>query len=552
MTRAIRITITLLIVSALVGGMIALAASAKEPPTELYVRTVPAGAAVIVDGKCVGKSDNLFEVEPGPRKIDVALDGFEPGHKEVTIPSARIKRVVFKLKKQADPPTDNILTNPGAEAGDKTPDAWEQGAAIPGVKYSWDKKVAFEGKASLCIEKTAQRYFPIVSWSQTVERKGDAPSMELSSQVKADKMSKAILDVVFLEKNDKWISHKWASYIGSKKEGRPPADHDWKRYSGKVDIPPGTIKMVVGLQVYGPGKVWFDDVRLEEVKEKAETSSSKKDSPDAMIALVEDFFRHNFRDVTSRKTLEWGDIEKHPNGNRSIRYKYLATFHQNPEKVVVNQIFTFDADGKFVDYKNVEEPQEKDGVNRNKSAAHAKVERRAVGKKVADFPEAVDLSTPESAWAAFHRAYGRMDVEGIAKVVWGKPGPVQFERQERLWKQADPEELAIYNKALLEAECVEVLTYRDDLAAVISHLPFPPGKGRHPYSSRLIIRIDGKWKNLGEDRCPTLEAARAGFEKKKILHWAHFSSIKQEHETDKPKADLVTPVQKPVPLAGRD
>jgi hypothetical protein len=155
----------------------------------------------------------------------------------------------------------SILKNSGIEAGDKTPDGWQKGAAIPGVKYSWDRQVAFEGKASLSIEKTAQRYFPIAQWSQTVERQGDQPALLVSAQVKAKNMTKAIVDVVFLDANSEWISHKWVAYIGIQKEGDPPADHDWKPYSGKVEIPPQTKRLLIGLQVYGPGKVWFDDVR---------------------------------------------------------------------------------------------------------------------------------------------------------------------------------------------------------------------------------------------------------------------------------------------------
>ena len=155
----------------------------------------------------------------------------------------------------------NILNNSECESGDQSPESWEQGANIPGVKYLWDKNVAFEGKASLCIKKTAKRFFPIADWSQTVARTGDAPNLEVSTQVKAQKMTKAILDVVFLDKDGQWISHKWAAYIGSKQKGQPPADHDWKKYSGTVNIPAGTAKLRIGLQVYGPGKVWFDDVQ---------------------------------------------------------------------------------------------------------------------------------------------------------------------------------------------------------------------------------------------------------------------------------------------------
>jgi hypothetical protein len=162
--------------------------------------------------------------------------------------------------------TDSLLANSNAEDGDKTPDAWQQGAPIPGVKYSWDKKVASEGKASLCIEKTANRYFPVAQWSQTVDRTGNLPKLEVSAQVKARKMTKAIIDVIFYDKQGNWISHQWASYIGAKQPTDPPADHDWKKYTGTVDIPAGTEKICIGLQDYGPGKVWFDDIQANYVK----------------------------------------------------------------------------------------------------------------------------------------------------------------------------------------------------------------------------------------------------------------------------------------------
>ncbi len=161
----------------------------------------------------------------------------------------------------AVPASQNILTDSGIENGGDKPDNWEQGAAIDGVTYFWCKSEAFEGKASLCIEKTAERDFPIAQWLQTVNRQGDRPALRVSAQVKADKMTKAVLDVLFLDEHGNWVSHKWAAYIGSKAGGDPPASHDWKLYCGTVPIPKEAKKICIGLQVYGPGKVWFDDVR---------------------------------------------------------------------------------------------------------------------------------------------------------------------------------------------------------------------------------------------------------------------------------------------------
>ncbi|MEN6451307.1 MAG: M56 family metallopeptidase [Thermoguttaceae bacterium] len=71
-----------------------------------------------------------------------------------------------------------------------------------------------------------------------------------------------------------------------------------------------------------------------------------------MKSLVEDFFRHNFRDVTSRETMEWGEVIKTNDGNYSIRYKYRAKIWYKETKIIT-QDFTFDKQGKFVSVKDV-------------------------------------------------------------------------------------------------------------------------------------------------------------------------------------------------------
>lgn len=72
-----------------------------------------------------------------------------------------------------------------------------------------------------------------------------------------------------------------------------------------------------------------------------------------MMGRVEDFFMHNFRDITSRKSLEWGDVEKHPDGSRSIRYMFEARIWDK-ESMIGNQVFTFDKQGEFRRAKTVE------------------------------------------------------------------------------------------------------------------------------------------------------------------------------------------------------
>jgi RNA polymerase sigma-70 factor (ECF subfamily) len=161
---------------------------------------------------------------------------------------------------------DNILQNAGFEEGDKTPKHWSQGADIDGVQYIWDKENGKQGKASACLHKTAQRYFPIAQWYQVVDRKGEKPALRVAAQVKAEGVTKAIIDVIFLDEKDEWIEHHWAVYIGAKDPKDPSVSHDWKEYTGRVAIPQSAKKIQIALQIYGPGKVWFDDLRAEYTK----------------------------------------------------------------------------------------------------------------------------------------------------------------------------------------------------------------------------------------------------------------------------------------------
>ena len=72
---------------------------------EIYVHSMPPGAEVLVDGESLGKTDDLFEVSSGRRKVEVKLDGYETRQKTVTVPATRIKRVEFELKRQV--PSNN-------------------------------------------------------------------------------------------------------------------------------------------------------------------------------------------------------------------------------------------------------------------------------------------------------------------------------------------------------------------------------------------------------------------------------------------------------------
>ncbi|MGO9115084.1 MAG: LamG-like jellyroll fold domain-containing protein [Thermoguttaceae bacterium] len=73
--------------------------TSPTPTTRLYVRTIPPGAEVRLDGKPAGKSDDLFMVPAGVQKmtIEVELDGHYPERQEVQIGGGRITRVELKM-----------------------------------------------------------------------------------------------------------------------------------------------------------------------------------------------------------------------------------------------------------------------------------------------------------------------------------------------------------------------------------------------------------------------------------------------------------------------
>jgi RNA polymerase sigma factor (sigma-70 family) len=184
----------------------------------------------------------------------------------------------------------SILANGGFERGDagtEAPASWKQGADIDGVAYRWDRTVAHDGKASLHLEKTAQRFFPIAQWFQTVDRAGRSPRLKVSAFVLADTVTKAVVDVQFITQEGQG-NHTWAAFIGAKQAGDPPVTHPWKKYTGVVDIPAGTKQIIVALQIYGPGNVWFDDVEAEYTQEPVTDATASNSAPPAAEAADAD------------------------------------------------------------------------------------------------------------------------------------------------------------------------------------------------------------------------------------------------------------------------
>ncbi|MCY2932288.1 MAG: hypothetical protein NTV86_22905, partial [Planctomycetota bacterium] len=83
------------------------------------------------------------------------------------------------------------------------------------------------------------------------------------------------------------------------------------------------------------------------------TVAGKEALKGKLVQWVEKFFSENYRDITARKTLEWGEPEVTAEGNLAIRYKFLATIW-NKDQTIIDQRFTFSADGEYLSAETIE------------------------------------------------------------------------------------------------------------------------------------------------------------------------------------------------------
>jgi len=83
-----------------------------------------------------------------------------------------------------------------------------------------------------------------------------------------------------------------------------------------------------------------------------------------MIGYVEDYFMDNDNGLTARKPLAWSDPTTDDKGNVTITYKYDASFRDG-DRWVIEDRFTFDKNGKFVEVKNLsKEPPKANAVTK--------------------------------------------------------------------------------------------------------------------------------------------------------------------------------------------
>jgi beta-lactamase regulating signal transducer with metallopeptidase domain len=131
----------------------------------------------------------------------------------------------------------------------------------------------------------------------------------------------------------------------------------------------------------------------------------------------------------------------------------------------------------------------------------------SVDRKVSEYPEAEDFSTPESAYAAINRVMASGSREGWMRVST-KANAQQIAQSQRQ-DQPVPAEWA---KVVLNARILEV-RIQGGRAMVIAEFPqeLSSKKIAGPIDARSLKLEDGKWLNAGEDRFDTVEEAARKF-----------------------------------------
>ena len=176
--------------------------TSPTPTTRLYVKTVPPGAEVTLDGKPLGPSDGLFIVPPGTSSVKVEFAGQEPRVQEVEIAAGRITRLEIDFAEQppairptpgnarvdapASPPV--LLPNPLVLPPHASRDAASRvvhilplaDAVVADVPVTAEMTLAVDIDGALVRPLPADLVFDGVPLREVVRRLGEAAEIEIS------------------------------------------------------------------------------------------------------------------------------------------------------------------------------------------------------------------------------------------------------------------------------------------------------------------------------------------------------------------------------------
>jgi hypothetical protein len=128
-------------IALLLGCLTFGAEPSAPPPTRLYVRTVPPGARVTLEGKTVGKSDAIFAVAPGIQTVLVELDGYLPEERRVEIRAEEVTRVELQLKRRPETAPQTGTPAP-TSAGKVDAEKKDDAASASAIAYLTDADLA--------------------------------------------------------------------------------------------------------------------------------------------------------------------------------------------------------------------------------------------------------------------------------------------------------------------------------------------------------------------------------------------------------------------------
>ncbi|MHC4213190.1 MAG: M56 family metallopeptidase [Planctomycetota bacterium] len=217
---------------------------------------------------------------------------------------------------------------------------------------------------------------------------------------------------------------------------------------------------------------------------------------EAVQKLVEKFFSRNYRDITARKTIKWGELIRNENENVSIQYKYEATIWET-DKVINNEIFTFDKNGKFISVKKVGLKDIK--AYKNIDPKEFGITVYKVNRKVSSFPDKVDFSSPESTYVIAARLIAEGNEPGWPEISESSLA-AQMRKANFQRRSVDPDKAQKY----LNAEVIEVRR-KGKYASVIARFPSILPQ----YDIRSFKKEDNKWLNKGNCGARTLSSARS-------------------------------------------
>ena len=217
--------------------------------------------------------------------------------------------------------------------------------------------------------------------------------------------------------------------------------------------------------------------------------------------LVEKFFSQNFRDITARKTVRWGELEKHEDGSVSLDYRYEATIWDK-DVIVEERRFTFDQDGKFISCDRTDESPKA----AEKAIGIEALQQRPVNKKVSDFKDGIDLSTPEAAYATFNKIMASKDKDMIAQLEKYDANRTRISQHEIDSIANMPDDNA---EAIKTAEILKACVYDDKVAIVIAKLG--EGNSPKPYDVRWLRKVDDKWLHSKHERFDSPDEAITKF-----------------------------------------